>query len=114
MFSEDLKLQKLQSYCLISDESDLLAFGQFYLRLGRCHLGRLIVNPEFRGQGIIHTLIDKLSDYGCAELNVNQCSLFVLNNNEFALRAYKAYGFKLDKYPKKLQLENCLYMIKSH
>ncbi len=111
-FTEDLKLTKLQSYCLLSDHSDLLAFGQFYLRLSKCHLGRLIVNPDKRGQGVAKSLIEKLSEYGCAELDVENCSLFVLDNNTIALRAYEKMGFKLAQYPKKLLLDNCLYMIK--
>jgi ribosomal protein S18 acetylase RimI-like enzyme len=111
-FSEDLKLAKLNSYCLLSNESELLAFGQFYLRLGKCHLGRLIVNPDRRGQGVAKLLIEKLSEKGCAELEVEDCSLFVLDNNQSALRVYEKMGFQLAQYPKKLLLPHCLYMIK--
>ena len=48
-FKSDLNLNALKSFSLISSEGDLLAFGQYYLRLGQCHLGRLVVSPSRRG-----------------------------------------------------------------
>lgn len=45
-FKEDLKLDSLKSFSFVSHERKLLAFGQYYPRLGKCHLGRLVVNPN--------------------------------------------------------------------
>jgi ribosomal protein S18 acetylase RimI-like enzyme len=111
-FKKDLKLDELQSFFLISDDSDLLAFGQYSLRVNRCHLIRLIVNPSFRRQGIASTLIEQLSSLGKLNLNTNSCSLFVLEHNISAITAYEKVGFLMGKYPEKIPFKNCLYMVK--
>jgi len=51
-FLTDSKLADLPSYVLIREPAELCAFGQFYLRAGRCHLGRLAVAPTQRGRGL--------------------------------------------------------------
>lgn len=112
-FVEDLKLSTLSSFVLVSNKSELLAFGQYYERLNRCHLGRLIVNPKFRGQGVASELIHRLYTLGIKELNVKESSLFVLAHNESAIKAYEKIGFVFTSYPEKIPLENCLYMVKS-
>lgn len=110
-FKSDLKLNTLTSFSLISSCGDLLAFGQYYLRLGKCHLGRLVVNPHFRGKGIASHLISQLSTLGKSDLGTNSCSLFVLAHNESAIRAYTKLGFSMADYPEKIPLENCFYMV---
>lgn len=111
-FVEDLKLSTLSSYALVSNESEFLAFGQYYQRLGKCHLGRLIVNPKFRGKGIASKLMYNICELGLKELEVKECSLFVLVHNEKAIKAYEKFGFSFANYPDKMPLDNCLYMIK--
>lgn len=111
-FKSDLKLDLLKSFSLISTEGYLLAFGQYYLRLGRCHLGRLVVNPNLRGQGIASHLIQKLSVLGKSDLNTDSCSLFVLGHNKSAIQAYTKLGFSIVDYPDKIPLDNCFYMVK--
>jgi ribosomal protein S18 acetylase RimI-like enzyme len=111
-FKSDLKLDSLKSFSLISTEGNLLAFGQYYLRLGRCHLGRLVVNPNLRGQGIASHLIQKLSVLGKSDLNTDSCSLFVLGHNKSAIQAYTKLGFYMTVYPDELPLDNCFYMVK--
>lgn len=111
-FKSDLKLDSLKSFSLISTEGSLLAFGQYYLRLGRCHLGRLVVNPNLRGQGIASHLIQKLSVLGKSDLNTDSCSLFVLGHNKSAIQAYTKLGFSMADYPDELPLDNCFYMVK--
>lgn len=110
-FSADLNLDSLKAFSLIDNKSNLLAFGQYYLRLNRCHLARLVVSPNFRGQGIAKELMMRLSELGMAELKVNSCSLFVLKHNKSAIKAYKKFGFSESDYPDKLPIENCMYMI---
>lgn len=110
-FKRDLGLATRPSYALSAND-ELLAFGQYYLREGRCHLGRLVVNPKKRGQGIAQQLIDRLTQLGCQQLAVNECSLFVLHDNQSALTAYQKHGFVETLYPEKIPLENCIYMIK--
>jgi ribosomal protein S18 acetylase RimI-like enzyme len=111
-FKSDLKLDSLKSFSLISTEGNLLAFGQYYLRLGRCHLGRLVVNPNLRGQGIASHLIQKLSVLGKSDLNTDSCSLFVLGHNKSAIQAYTKLGFSIADYPDEIPLDNCFYMVK--
>lgn len=110
-FKCDLDLNTLKSFSLISSEGDFLAFGQYYLRLGKCHLGRLVVNPSFRGKGIASHLINQLSILGKTDLNTDKCSLFVLGHNESAIQAYTKLGFTMAHYPEKIPIENCFYMV---
>lgn len=110
-FKSDLNLNILKSFSLISSEGYLLAFGQYYLRLNRCHLGRLVVNPCFRGQGIASHLISQLSILGKSDLSTDSCSLFVLGHNESAIHVYTKLGFSMTDYPEKITLENCFYMV---
>lgn len=111
-FCEDLKLKELNSYALVSPNYELLGFGQFYERMRKCHLGRLVVNPSCRGQGYASNLITSLCDLGMRELQLNQCSLFVLAHNESAMKAYKKFGFCEAIYPEPIGLDNCIYMVK--
>jgi ribosomal protein S18 acetylase RimI-like enzyme len=111
-FIEDIKLDTLNSFSLVSKKSELLAFGQYYQRLNRCHLGRLVVNPEYRGQGIAFELMRRICEVGLKELKVEECSLFVLSHNESAIKAYTKFGFRLDNYPDEISIKNCLYMVK--
>jgi ribosomal protein S18 acetylase RimI-like enzyme len=112
-FREDLKLSELNSFVLRDDKLTTLAFGQYYLRLGRCHLGRLVVNPNCRGQGIAKQLMNKLFQAGSRDLGVNEGSLFVLEHNKSAIKSYQSFGFLFMSYPNDLPIENCLYMIKT-
>ena len=110
-FKSDLKLDILKSFSLISNEGNFLAFGQYYLRLGLCHLGRLVVNPNLRGKGIASHLIKQLSIFGKSDLRTDSCSLFVLGHNESAIQAYTKLGFSMAEYPEEIPLENCFYMV---
>ena len=111
-FVEDLKLNSLSSFSLVDNNSNFLAFGQYYQRLGKCHLGRLIVNPNLRGKGIASTLMFSLCELGLKELAVKECSLFVLAHNDNAIKAYEKFGFSFAHYPDEIPLAHCLYMVK--
>jgi ribosomal protein S18 acetylase RimI-like enzyme len=110
-FKEDLNLTTHPSYSLLSRQGELLAFGQYYLRENRCHLGRLVVNPSKRVQGIVATLIAKLAAKGKEHLKVKTCSLFVFEDNTHAIRAYQRLGFKQSQYPFDMPLAGCIYMV---
>ena len=86
-FVTGLQLDKLTSFALLTEQGKLVGFGQYYLRLGRCHLGRLVVTPCQRGQGVASTLLTQLSELGKADLAVSECSLFVLAHNDAARKA---------------------------
>ncbi|MBN4055488.1 GNAT family N-acetyltransferase [bacterium AH-315-K03] len=112
-FKDDLKLNHLHSFSLINASEDLISFGQCYLRMGKCHLARLVVSPHFRGQGMVQVLMQKLIEFGESELGVNSSSLFVLRKNRRAISSYKKFGFTVAVYPENIPIDDCLYMLKS-
>jgi ribosomal protein S18 acetylase RimI-like enzyme len=111
-FMEDLNVQENNSFSLVSDSNEFLAFGQYYRRLNRCHLGRLIVHPLHRGKGIVSQLIIGISEQGQKALQVESSSLFVLSHNKSAITAYQKSGFIVTDYPEQIILADCLYMVK--
>jgi len=113
-FQQDLKANPDTAFVLISPTGELLGFGQYYQRLDKCHLGRLVVNPEFRGKGIIAELIKQISEQGTKVLNLADSSLFVLSHNKSAVKAYQKVGFELADYPDEMPLADCLYMTKTN
>ena len=112
-FKTSLNLSASCSYSLSSDEDELLAFAQYSLRLNRIHLARIVINPDFRGQGLVKQLITRLLIKAKSEFKVNQCSLFVFADNHSAISAYQKLGFSLAKYPETLPAKDCLFMVKS-
>lgn len=108
-FQQCLSLETLRSFALVSNHT-MLGFGQYYERLGHCHLGRLAIAPQHRGKGTIEHLIQLLRQHGQPRLNVSAASLFVLRDNAPAIKAYQKLGFKETRYPGEMGIENCLYM----
>ncbi len=98
-FSEDSRQASLPSYALVGEAGELLAFGQFYLRAGRCHLGRLAVAPALQGRGLGRRLVVALAELGCRTLGCEECSLFVVPENEVAVGLYEKLGFSVATYP---------------
>lgn len=111
-FKTDSKFEKSHSYVLKQGRT-LLAFGQIYNRLEHCHLGRLVVSPTFRGQGVGRQLIETLLAQGQQKLGLSKASLFVLNDNKAAMQLYQKMNFMVTEYPETIPLENCLYMTRS-
>src|SRR5690606_27253774 len=87
------------SYVLVGASGELLAYGQYYLRVGRCHLGRLVVAPAHRGRGVGARLVHELVALGSAQLGVSECSLFVVAQNTRAVALYRRLGFTPSPYP---------------
>jgi ribosomal protein S18 acetylase RimI-like enzyme len=99
-FQADAGIGVLPSRMLLADEDgSLLAFGQYYRRVGRCHLGHLAVRPETRGRGAGTLLICELCAEGARALDVAEFSLFVLVRNRPAERLYRRLGFEETCYP---------------
>jgi ribosomal protein S18 acetylase RimI-like enzyme len=110
-FREDVRLQ-LPSYSLVDNENELVGFGQYYRRVNRCHLARLVIAPAHRGRAAGSFLIRELSRYGCSDLRVSECSLFVLESNTPAVRLYHRLGFRAALYPEEAPaIEGCIYMV---
>jgi ribosomal protein S18 acetylase RimI-like enzyme len=113
-FLADSKLTSLPSYVLIREKAELCGFGQFYLRVGRCHLSRLVVAPAHRGRGLGTQLIEMLLREGKKTLGVTQSSLFVHVTNTSAIALYERLGFTRTPYPEPgFDIPNSYYMILS-
>jgi ribosomal protein S18 acetylase RimI-like enzyme len=118
-FTQDLRLGDLASYCLLGSTiaaangpDQLLAFGQFYQRLNKCHLARLLVAPKQRGKGLAKVIIKLLSESGRQRLELAGDSLFVLPENLAAVRTYTWIGFEVVDYPRQHPMDDHLYMIR--
>ncbi len=109
-FIVDSKLRELPSFMLVDAADMPLAFGQYYERLGCCHLGRLVVAPDRRREGLGRELITRLVEKGTRALGTRRCSLFVLDYNTAARKLYSSLGFSETPYPGKLMVPNCLYL----
>lgn len=124
-----LKAPHLNSFCLMNESfinnnlikgslqnanQEIVAFGQYYKRLGRHHLCRLAVSPDFRGQGFSKSLITQLLEQA-AKIHPNtDASLFVFKGNIVAYNCYKSLGFVETKYPEALfpsNMQSCVYMV---
>src|SRR5512135_2707739 len=113
-FRADARLDSLATFALVTGEATLLGFGQYYLRAGRCHLGRLAIAPEHRSRGLGGSLVRELCRIGSADLGVETYSLFVLPGNERAIRLYERLGFAPARYPEPDPMfDDCVYMVAS-
>jgi len=98
-FVADTRCDALPTYSLVGEAGELLGFGQYYDRVGRCHLGRLVISPGHRGRGLGTRLIEKLIELGAPALRADECSLFVGRTNPAAARLYERLGFTIAPYP---------------
>ena len=98
-FLEDIHWGKMPAWSVVGSNGVLQAFGQYYPRDQRCHLARLAVAPDVRGQGIGQAFIGLLMNRGMLELGVSACSLFVAMNNATALVCYQKLGFEYADWP---------------
>ena len=111
-FRADARLDSLATFALTTNAAMLLGFGQYYLRAGRCHLGRLAIAPAHRGRGLGSTLVRELCRIGSEDLGVETYSLFVLPGNERAIRLYERLGFAPARYPEPDPMfDDCVYMV---
>ena len=116
-FLTQLTAGHFNSSCLLNVEHQLVAFGQYYERLEHHHLGRLAVNPAFRGQGLAKILIAKLLEKAHLEKPAKGASLFVFRDNKVAYKCYQSLGFIETEYPEHPfpgNMQNCADMRKAH
>ncbi len=113
-FRIDAKLASLATRMLVLEDNRLVAFGQYYLRVGRCHLGRLAVAPDCRGGGFGTQLVRALCAEGRALLHARSCSLFVVPTNVRAKTLYERLGFAATPYPEPApEIDPYIYMVTS-
>ena len=110
-FLEDTRCGEIASYCLKDREQLLIGFGQYYERLGRINLARLVVVADRRGQGLGAELISRLMEQAAIDLPLQQFSLFVYRDNSMAYDCYHKLGFRKVQYPEGAPLADaCYYM----
>jgi len=111
-FREDAKVDGTDSFSLVAEGGTLAAFGQCYVRAGRCHFGRVGVSPRSRGRGHGTRLIREMGAWGRSEFGPRDFSLFVDKGNADARRLYLRLGFREVPYPEAMpQGMNAHYMI---
>lgn len=93
--SEDIEFPLHQHY-VVRREGKMLAFAQLRnISASNVHIGRLIINPDFRGQGLAAKFLNCLIDEAKGlNFNVTLITLNVLENNLTALKIYAEQGFE--------------------
>lgn len=110
-FAEDIHWGRMASFSLCGPAGLLAGFGQLYERAGRIHLARLVVAPDFRGQGAGRYLVARLLEQGQSAYPLPEYSLFVFRDNARALRCYESAGFRIADYPEDAPLPDlCFYL----
>jgi ribosomal protein S18 acetylase RimI-like enzyme len=110
-FHKDVRWRDMATYFLRDPSERMVAFGQFYNRIDRINLARLVVHPDVRGQGIGKRLIDELMMAARPLFSLAEFSLFVFRENIVALGCYKSMGFVIQDYPGSMPMaDSCFYM----
>lgn len=110
-FREDAKIDGIDSLSLVADDDTLAAFGQCYLRVERCHFGRVGVAPAHRSRGVGTRLFREMAAWGLDRFGPRELSLFVDRGNLQAHRLYLRLGFRETPYPDPTVLPTAHYMV---
>ncbi len=91
-FLQQLYKKDSQSF-MLSQPQGPVAFGQICQRFDRHHLARLLVLPQWRGQGLSQALLWSLIARGYQQDSQKDFSLFVFKHNLRAQHCYQTFGF---------------------
>jgi len=81
-------------FALVDDAGELAGFGQTLIREENgVHLGRIILSPALRGQGVGRVLMHNLIEKGREHYHPNYFSLYVYSDNLPAVKLYRSMGF---------------------
>ena len=81
-------------YCLVDESGAPCGFGQHWvLQPDAVHIGRIIVAPAARGQGLGRVLCQQLISTALAETSATVVTLRVYRDNLAAARLYSSLGF---------------------
>jgi ribosomal protein S18 acetylase RimI-like enzyme len=111
-FAGDIGYSIHQSYVLVDRYNQPVGFGQIMHRFNRLHLGRIIVNPLFRGQGFGRLLCKKLIDVGEKHYKGKLFSLNVCRHNQVARKLYESLGFVESTDQSMASDQNSIFMIR--
>ena len=59
------------------------------------YVKRVVVHPDFRGQGLAKRLMQHVIHFACTEYQLKAIDLHVWEKNNSAIRLYEALGFEL-------------------
>jgi ribosomal-protein-alanine N-acetyltransferase len=92
--AELLYVDQSVSYCLAISDDVPVAFAQHWvLTPGAVHLGRILVNPGRRGQGLGRVLCTQLIAAALAHTQASCVTLRVYTDNLGARQLYQSLGF---------------------
>jgi len=100
-------------YKICSLENNIIGFIVIKKYDRRYHIMSIVVVPDYRKMGIGTILIDKIK-----QLDNDEVSLYVLTNNESAIKFYKKNKFKyikrLEDYYETLDIKSAFYYVFSN
>lgn len=83
-----------KSFCLAEADGEPLGFGQYWeVDAGAVHLGRIIVAPDSRGQGLGRQLCRQLIVRALQATGAHSVTLRVFWDNAAAVALYASLGF---------------------
>lgn len=89
-----LETEPGDSYALLDQHNQLAGFGQIFRREPATgHLGRIIIDPRRRQQGVGQILCSELIQAGVRAHGFRAISLWVYLDNAPAVQLYRALGF---------------------
>ena len=92
----EIGAQDGNTFSLLDDDGNLAGFGQALAREpGAAHLGRIIVSPALRGQGVGRVLCRQLIAAAVERYRPERITLNVSTENTPAVSLYRALGFSV-------------------
>lgn len=103
-----LETEPCDSYALVDSEDNLAGFGQIFRREPETgHLGRIIIDPLRRKQGVGQILCKELIDAGVSAHGFRSMTLWVFMDNLPAVHLYRTLGFLPEA---REDIEGCQFM----
>jgi len=108
---EDISFNVHASYSLMNNDDQVLGFIQVFDKYDFKHIGRVVINPHKRGEGLGLKLMEFLFE------EYKDCnktySLYVYKDNPKAKNLYEKLGFKITEDSSTYGKNNdCFFMIK--
>lgn len=89
-----LETEPGDSYALLDQHGQLAGFGQiFHREPGAAHLGRIIIDPRRRQQGVGQILCSELIKAAASTHGLRSITLWVYLDNPPAVQLYRTLGF---------------------
>lgn len=94
-----LEMPGSSSFCLVESDDKLMGFAQYWPRDAETvHLGRIIINPLYRGQGLGKAMLQLLVAEAKEAYQPETITLNVLRDNPRAKYLYQKLGFVAEEH----------------